>query len=66
MLSDVELLQSGFSFELGTLIETAFIELPFSIQDAIQLAILNIHQESAADTNRLAWRLHEQAQLILL
>lgn len=65
MLCDAELLKSGLSFELGTLIETAFIDLDFATQDAIQVTILGIYHEDNIDTDRLAWRLRQQAQLIL-
>lgn len=65
MLCDTELLESGLSFELGTLIKTAFINFDAATQDAIQLSILGIHQEESADAGHDAWRLRQQAQLIL-
>jgi hypothetical protein len=65
MLCDADLLESDLSFELGTLIHTAFIDLESVTQDAIQMSILGIHQEETSDTSHLVWRLRQQAQLIL-
>jgi len=65
MLCDVDLLQSDLSFELGALIRAAFIYLDASTQDAIQTTILNIHDEWSANKNDIAWRLQQQAQLLI-
>lgn len=65
MLCDAGLLESSLPFELGTLIQTSFIELDPGAQDAIQACILGIHPEDASETGHLAWKLHKQAQLIL-
>ncbi|AYQ29821.1 MULTISPECIES: ATP-binding protein [unclassified Polaromonas] len=65
MLCDADLLKSDLSFEIGALIQTAFIDLDFATQDAIQLEILDIYREDTTDTDHLAWRLLLQAQLIL-
>ncbi|SEQ35887.1 AAA family ATPase [Giesbergeria anulus] len=65
MLCDVDLLKSDLSFELGVLIKTAFIELDSATQDAIQMKILNLYSEEVNDTGNVAWKLCQQAQLIL-
>jgi len=65
MLRDVDLLQSDLSFELGSLIQAAFIHLDTANQDAIQTAILSIHNECSENVNDLAWRQQQQAQLLL-
>ena len=62
MLRDTELLESTLSFELGTLIQAAFMDLDFATQDEIQSSILGIHQEDKA---YVEWSLRQQAQLIL-
>ena len=65
LLCDAELLESGLSFELGTLMQIAFIGLNPATQDAIQMSILGIHREDTVSTHHLAWRSRQQAQLIL-
>lgn len=65
LLCDADLLESDLSFELGTLIEIAFIDLDPVIQDAIQSKILNIYKTEANDKNHINWKIHQQAQLAL-
>lgn len=65
ILRDTELLESNLSFELGTVIQTAFINLAPTTQQAIQLGILGIYQKEIFDVTQIAWRLKKQAQLIL-
>ncbi|CAN7397764.1 AAA family ATPase [Acidovorax sp. LjRoot194] len=65
MLCDAELLESELTFELGTLIQTTFVELDSGIQDAVEARILGIPHEDSSETEQTNWRLHHQAQLIL-
>lgn len=65
MLRDVDLLQSDLSFELGALIQAAFVYLDDATQDAIQAAILDIYPESISNADDLAWKQLQQAQLLL-
>jgi len=65
MLCDQKNLASELSFELGTLIQHAFILLDEPTQAAVQKAISAIDQEHAADPARRVWMLQAQAQLIL-
>ncbi len=65
MLCDTENLESELSYELGTLIQRAFILLDETTQIAIQEAISSINQEYATDPKRRVWMLQTQVQLTL-
>lgn len=65
MLCDKAFLESDLSYELGTLIQTAFVYLDAAGQDAVQATVLTIHQETATDPMHHAWRLQKQAHLII-
>jgi len=60
MLCDKALLESSLKYELGTLIQTAYVLLNSAAQDEIQKSILTIHQELTH-----ALKLQLRAQLIL-
>lgn len=62
ILCDTELLESNLSFELGTLINSAFMDFDFTTQDEIQSSILSINQE---DRTYVEWSLRQRAQLFL-
>ncbi|MBW8306035.1 MAG: AAA family ATPase [Thiobacillus sp.] len=64
MLCDKALLESDLSYELGTLMQTTFLHLDAATQDAIQMTVLTLHQETTTDPKHLAWILKKQAQLI--
>lgn len=64
MLCDDDLLEFSLSYELGTLIQTAFIFLDPATQDAVMAVILRVRKEGLADEHRRHWILREQAELI--
>lgn len=65
MLCDKAFLESDLSYELGTLIQTTFLQLDSAAQDAVQTAVLSLHQESATDPRHHTWMLQKQAQLLV-
>ena len=65
MLCDKALLESDLSYELGTLIQTAFLHLDAAGQDAVQTTVLTLHREATTDPMHSVWMLQKQAQLIL-
>ena len=65
MVSDKELLESDLSYELGSLIQAAFMHLQTTAQDAAMAAMLSMREEEATDDLRHAWILAERAQLIV-
>lgn len=65
LLCDKVLLESDLSYELGTLLQAAFLHLDMPIQNAIQEIVLTVHLKYAADLQRRVWMLEAQAQLIL-
>lgn len=64
MLCDQALLASDLSYELGGLINKAYIFLAHSIQVSIQENILTIDQEDASDPQARSWMIKKQALLI--
>jgi glycosyltransferase involved in cell wall biosynthesis len=64
MLCAKPLLESDLSYELGTLIQAAFVYLAPPEQDAVLAAILSIHEDKVSDDLHLTWVLSERAQLI--
>lgn len=65
MLCDGNLLEFELSYELGTLIQSAFTFLDSAIQDAVMASILRMWEEKFADENRRFWILKKQAELIV-
>lgn len=65
MLCDEDLLEFSLSYELGTLIQTAFMFLDPATQDAVMAGILRVREEKLADEHRRFWVLKEQAELIV-
>lgn len=65
VLCDEKNLASELSYELGTLIQRAFILLNQATQIAVQEAISSINQEYATDPKRRVWMLQAQVQLTL-
>lgn len=65
MLCDKAFLESDLSYELGTLMQTAFLQLDATTQDAIQATVLTVGQESTIDPRESGWILQRQAQLIV-
>jgi adenylylsulfate kinase-like enzyme len=65
MLCDKALLESDLSYELGTLMQTAFLGLDPAWQDAVQTTVLTLHQETTTNLTHRTWMLQKQAQLIV-
>jgi hypothetical protein len=65
MLGDKGLLESVLSYELGTLMQTAFLQFDPATQDAIQTTVLRLHQETTTDPKYRAWIPKKQAQLLV-
>ncbi|MBA1188677.1 ATP-binding protein [Pseudomonas entomophila] len=65
MLCNKKLLESALSYELGTLIQAAFLHLDMATQDAIQSTLLTLHLDTASSPEHIAWALRDQAQLLL-
>ncbi len=65
MLCEMTRLKSHLSYELGTLMQAAFIHLDAAIQDKIQAGILTLWQDAMTNSLSRAWILPARAQLIL-
>lgn len=65
MLCDKVLLESTLSYELGTLMQAAFLHFDAATQHAIQATVLALRQEAMDDPKRRPWIVQEQSQLIL-
>lgn len=65
MLCDENLLEFSLSYELGMLIQSAFMLLDPSMQDAVIASILRVREAELADEHRRLWVLKEQAELIV-
>jgi len=66
LLCDKNLLEFALSYELGTLIQTAFIYLDSAIQDAVMATITTIWEEPepTADENHRIWIFKKRAEYI--
>lgn len=65
MLCDQNLLEFRLSYELGTLIQSAFFFLDTSMQDTVMESILHVWEDKLADEHRRFGILKEQAELIV-
>jgi hypothetical protein len=65
MLCDQNLLEFRLSYELGTLIQSAFLFLDTSMQDAVMKSILHVWEDKLADEHHRFGILKEQAELIV-
>lgn len=65
MLCDENLLDFSLSYELGALIQSAFMLLDPARQDAVMASILRVREENIADEHRRLWILKDQAELIV-
>jgi hypothetical protein len=65
MLVDKPSLESDLSYELGTLMQAAFVHLDPVTQDAVQVTILDLHRETSSEPIYKAWVLERQAELIV-
>lgn len=64
MLCEKELLESDLSYELGTLIQAAFIYLDGPAQDAAMATILSVREKEVTDEGHRFWILKARAELI--
>lgn len=65
MLCDENLLEFELCYELGTLIQSAFLFLDTPTQDAVMASILRMWKEKLANEHRSFWVLKKQAELIV-
>jgi hypothetical protein len=65
MLCDEDLLEFSLSYELGTLIQSAFIFLDPETQDAVMASIVRVREGEVANEQRRFRILKEQAELIV-
>ena len=63
-LTDKDMLESDLSFELGTLMQAAFMYLDTPTQDAVLKCILSLREEELPDERRYPWILKKRAELI--
>lgn len=64
MLSNKNFVESGLSYELGTLMQIAFVFLDASIQDAVLTTIQTLWEEPVADEQHRHWILQKRSKLI--
>jgi len=64
LLCDRNLLEFDLSYELGTLIKTAFVYLDTQTQDAVMATLQNIWEEPVTDEGTLFWILKKRAEYI--
>lgn len=64
LLCDRKLLDFELNYELGTLIQSAYLSLDSATQDAAMAAIQTIFDERATDGNKPVWILNKRAEYI--
>ena len=64
LLCDRKLLEFKLSYELGTLIRTAFIYLDCHTQDAVMATVQTVWEEPVTDEERRIWILKKRAEYI--
>ncbi len=64
LLCDRNLLEFELSYELGTLIRTAFVYLDSHTQDEVMATVQNVWEEPAPDEGNRLWILKQRAQYI--
>ena len=65
MLCEKQLLETDLSYELGTLIQTAFIHLDGTTQDAVMATILSVGEETVTEERHRFWILKKRAEFIV-
>lgn len=65
ILRNKDMLESDLSFELGALMQAAFIYLDTITQDAVMATILTVHGDEFADENTRFWILKKRAERIV-
>jgi ATPase family associated with various cellular activities (AAA). len=63
IVSETKLYGSDLAYELGTLIQAAYIHLAPSAQDTVVSNILSIRQEDADNPERRRWMIQKQAEM---
>lgn len=64
MLTDKDMLESDLSFEMGTLMQAAFMYLDTPLQDTVMGRILNLREDELPDEQRYPWILKKRVELI--
>lgn len=64
MLSDKDLLEFELNYELGTLMNTAYMYLDTATQDAVMACILSVWDEGITDESHRSWILKKRAEFI--
>ena len=65
ILRGKDMLESDLSFELGTLMQAAFIYLDTPTQHAVMACILTVHEDDLTNGHYLYWILKKRAELIV-
>lgn len=65
ILCDKGMLESDLAFELGTLINAAFIYLDTTIQDEVMACILTLYKDRITDKEYFRWILKKRSELIV-
>ncbi|HHX8322784.1 TPA: ATP-binding protein [Vibrio alginolyticus] len=65
IVSEPKLYSSALAYELGTLIQAAYIHLAPSAQDTVVSNILSIREEDADNPERRRWMIQKQAEMSL-
>lgn len=65
ILSDTDMLESDLSFELGTLMQAAFIYLDTPKQDAVMACILTLREDKIKEEHDLYWISKKRAELVV-
>ncbi|NVC95866.1 ATP-binding protein [Vibrio natriegens] len=65
MLSEPKLYSSALAYQLGNLIQVAYIHLAPSVQNAVVSNILSIRREDANNPELRQWMIQEQAEMSL-
>lgn len=65
MLCNKEFLESNLSYELGTMMQMAFIHLDEATQDAVIATIMTVREGYVADKRERFWILQKRAELII-
>lgn len=65
ILSDKDMLESDLAFELGTLMQAAFIYLDTPTQDKVMACISTLHEDKLTDESYFYWILKKRAKLIV-
>jgi hypothetical protein len=65
ILRDKAMLESNLSYEVGTLMQAAFMHLDSSAQDAVLASVMTVREDWAADVHQRNWVLKERAEFVV-